>query len=61
MTGRSRPEVVSFTPRPSDVQFELHPTAAQRPVIDRTFTLDEIVEAHRYSIPAASAATSSCA
>jgi hypothetical protein len=32
-----------------------------RPVVDRTFTLDGIVEAHRYSTPAASAATSRCA
>jgi hypothetical protein len=43
----------------SDVQFELALAAAQemRPVIDCTFTQDKIVEAHRYSIPAASAAT----
>ena len=41
--------MVSFTPRPSDVQFELDLAAAQamQPVIDRTFTPDEIVEAHR--------------
>ena len=52
--------MVSFTPRPSDVQFELDLAAAQamRPVVDRTFTLGGIVEAHRYSTPAASAATS---
>jgi hypothetical protein len=34
---------------------------AMRPVVDRTFTLDGIVVAHRYSTSAASAATSSCA
>jgi hypothetical protein len=43
----SLPEVVSFTPRPSDVQFELDLAAAQamRPVVDRTLTMDGIVEA----------------
>lgn len=41
---------ISFTPKPEDVrfEFELAGRGQMRPVIDRTFTLDEIVEAHRY-------------
>lgn len=41
---------ISFTPKPEDVRFEfdLATKGAMRPVIDRTYTLDQIVEAHRY-------------
>ncbi len=41
---------INFTPRPEDVSFELDLArqGAMRPVVDRTYTLDEIVEAHRY-------------
>ena len=41
---------ISFTPKPEDVRFEFDLAAkgAMWPVIDRTYTLDEIVEAHRY-------------
>jgi NADPH:quinone reductase-like Zn-dependent oxidoreductase len=41
---------ISFMPKPEDVQFEFDLAAkgAMWPVIDRTYTLDEIVEAHRY-------------
>jgi NADPH:quinone reductase-like Zn-dependent oxidoreductase len=41
---------ISFTPKPADVGFvfDLWAKGAMRPVIDRTYGLDEIVEAHRY-------------
>lgn len=41
---------ISFKPRQEDVQFAFDLAAAGKmwPVIDRTCTLDEIVEAHRY-------------
>ncbi|MDC9822951.1 NAD(P)-dependent alcohol dehydrogenase [Devosia sp. ZB163] len=41
---------ISFTPKPEDVSFELAlaEAGAMRPVIDKTLTLDEVVEAHRY-------------
>ncbi len=41
---------INFTPRPEDVQFSFDLAAGGKmwPVIDRTYALDEIVEAHRY-------------
>jgi NADPH:quinone reductase-like Zn-dependent oxidoreductase len=41
---------INFTPRPEDVQFAFDLAASGKmwPVIDRTYNLDEIVEAHRY-------------
>ncbi|MBN9308296.1 NAD(P)-dependent alcohol dehydrogenase [Devosia sp.] len=41
---------ISFTARPEDVRFafDLAVKGAMRPVIDRTYALDQIVEAHRY-------------
>jgi NADPH:quinone reductase-like Zn-dependent oxidoreductase len=41
---------ISFTPTPEDVvfEFDLAAKGAMRPVIDRIYGLDQIVEAHRY-------------
>jgi NADPH:quinone reductase-like Zn-dependent oxidoreductase len=41
---------ISFAPRPKDVEFvfDLVGRGAMWPVIDRTYTLDQVVEAHRY-------------
>lgn len=41
---------ISFKPKPEDVQFEvkLAEAGAMRPVIDRTYDLDQVAEAHRY-------------
>jgi NADPH:quinone reductase-like Zn-dependent oxidoreductase len=41
---------INFTPRPEDVAFafELAAKGSMRPVIDRTYGLDEIVAAHAY-------------
>ena len=41
---------ISFTPKPDDMAFvvRLAEAGALRPVIDRTYGLDQIVEAHRH-------------
>ena len=41
---------ISFTPRPEDVAFafDLWAKGAMPPVIDRSYGLDQVVEAHRY-------------
>lgn len=41
---------INFKPRPEDVAFEidLATKGAVRPVIDKTFALDQVVEAHRH-------------
>lgn len=41
---------ISFKPRPEDVAFEMQLGAAgaMRPVIDKTYELDQVAEAHRH-------------
>ena len=41
---------ISFKPSPEDVAFEMQlgEAGAMRPVIDKTFDLDQVAEAHRY-------------